>query len=250
MRRLKAQQAADEIVRKMASAIRSARKRRGMTQTRLAVLVGISQSEVSRIELERGRAVPIPTWLALADAVGLRARFDLVRDSQEHPADAGHLAIQELLLRLARTTGSTGTFELPIRPNDPARSIDVLIRDDRRRRLIVAEAWSTFGDIGAGARSFDRKLATTRDLAVAIGNGKPHDVHGVWVLRATTRNRELVGRYPEVFAGRFPGSSTRWVRALVDGEGPPAEPGLVWSDLRATRIFAWRRSPTGAPPTR
>jgi transcriptional regulator with XRE-family HTH domain len=243
VRRLEAQRAADEIVRRLAVASRSARKRRGMTQAQLGERVGISQSEVSRIELGGGHAVPMATWVALADAVGLRPRFDLARDWLEQPADAGHLAIQELLLRLARTTGSNGQFELPIRPNDPARSIDVFIRDDHRRRLIVAEAWNTFGDVGAGARSFDRKLAAARELAVAIGNGKPYDVHGVWVVRATARNRELIGRYQEVFAGRFPGSSSRWVRTLMFGEPPPAESGLIWSDVSATRIFAWRRPP-------
>jgi transcriptional regulator with XRE-family HTH domain len=242
MRQLETQRAADEIVRRMGSAIRSARKRRQITQSRLAEQVGISQSEVSRLELGGGRAVPIATWVAVADAVGLRSRFELARDWQEQPVDAGHLAIQELLLRLSRAIGSTGSFELQIRPNDPARSIDVLIRDDRRRRLIVAEAWNTFGDLGAGARSFDRKLAATRDIAVAIGGGRPYDVHGVWVVRATKRNRELVGRYPAVFAGPFPGSSTRWVRTLINGDPPPAEAGLVWSDVAATRLFPWRRT--------
>jgi hypothetical protein len=64
---------------------------------------------------------------------------------------------------------------------------------------------------------------------------------GVWVVRATARNRALVARYPEVFAARFPGSSARWVAALTTGALPPSQPGLVWSDVGATRLFAWRR---------
>jgi hypothetical protein len=61
------------------------------------------------------------------------------------------------------------------------------------------------------------------------------------VVRATARNRQLVARYPEVFASRFPGSSIGWVRALATGTEPPAEPGLVWCDANATRLYAWRR---------
>ncbi len=225
--------------------IKTARVRRRLTQAELGLNVGISQSEVSRIELGLGRAVPLTTCISLALELGLRPRFDLARDWQEAPADAGHLTIQELLLRLARATGCPRTFELAIRPNDPAHSIDVFVRDDLRRRLLVEEAWNSFGDIGAGARSFDRKMAAARDLAVAIGGDRPYDVAGVWVVRATRRNRELIARYPEVFATRFPGSSAQWVRTLKTGDPPPSEPGLVWTDIGATDIHAWRRPRQG-----
>ena len=235
--------AADEICRHIGDATKAARVRRRLSQAALGQKVGISQSEVSRIELGQGRSVPLTTWISLAHELGLRPRFDLARDWQEAPADAGHLAIQELLLGLALATGCAGTFELPIRPNDPARSIDVFVRDDVRRRLLVEEAWNSFGDIGAGARSFDRKMAAARDLAVVIGGDRPYDVAGVWVVRSTKRNRELIARYPAVFATRFPGSSARWVQTLKTGLPPPSEPGLVWADSRASDVHAWRRPP-------
>jgi transcriptional regulator with XRE-family HTH domain len=241
-RQLELDRESDEVLRQLGRTIRSARNRRRLTQAELGRRAGISQSEISRIELGFGHGVRVETWLALAHALGLRATFALARDWQEAAVDAGHLAIQELLLRLARSTGCRGSFELPIRPNDPARSIDVFVRDDLRRRLLVEEAWNTFGDVGAGARSFDRKLAAARDLAVAIGGDRPYLVAGVWVVRSTKRNRALVARYPEVFARRFPGSSAQWARTLTSGEPPPADPGLVWCDARATLVHAWRRS--------
>lgn len=228
----------------MGRLIRAARLRRRLTQAALGLRVGISQSQVSRIELGHGRSVPLTTWIALAHELGLRPHFDLARDWLEAAADAGHLAIQELLLGFARATACAGTFELAIRPNDPAHSIDVFVRDDLRRRLLVEEAWNSFGDVGAGARSFDRKMAAARELAVAIGGDRPYDVAGVWVVRATKRNRELVARYPEVFATRFPGSSARWVQTLKTGSPPPSQPGLVWADSRATDVHAWRRPRT------
>jgi transcriptional regulator with XRE-family HTH domain len=236
--------ASEESARQLGRAVRGARTRRRLTQTQLGDEVGISQSEVSRIELGGGTGSPIRVWLELAVALGLRARFELGRDWQEEPADVGHLAIQELLLRYATATGCSGTFELPIHASDPARSVDVFVRDDSRRRLIVEEAWNSFGDIGAGARSFDRKMAAAADLAVALGGERPYSTHGLWVIRATARNRALVARYLEVFTRRFPGSSRAWVRALTGGEAAPAEPGLVWSDVGATRLLEWRRSPS------
>ena len=162
------------------------------------------------------------------------------RDALEEPADAGHLAVQELVLRTGRRAGYQGSFELPTRPADPRRSTDVGLRDDRRRRLLLVEVWNTFGDIGAAARASSRKVTEAEGLA-ATSSDEPYLVATCWVVRATRRNRELVARYPELFERRFPGSSARWVRALTQGTEPPSEPGLVWADARATRLFAWRR---------
>jgi transcriptional regulator with XRE-family HTH domain len=229
--------------------VAAARRRRGLTQQRLAQRIGISRPSLSRIELGFGNGVPIATWLALSLELGLTARFDLQRDWREEPADAGHLAIQDLILRLGRTSGYDRSFELPTRASDPARSIDVCLRSDANRRLIVAEAWNTIGDVGAGVRSFHRKLAEAAQLATAVGGEQPYAVHGVWVVRATARNRALVVRYPEVFAAAFPGSSALWTRALAAGTQPPTQPGLVWCDIPATRLFAWR-APRSRPATR
>jgi len=106
--------------------------------------------------------------------------------------------------------------------------------------LIHVECWNVIGDIGAAVRSSTRKQAELADLAVARW-GTDATTGLVWVVRATARNRALVARYPEVFARAFPGSSRGWVDALVNGVPPPEEPGLVWTDVGATRLFAWRR---------
>jgi hypothetical protein len=110
---------------------------------------------------------------------------------------------------------------------------------------IVIECWNSFGDIGAALRSTARKVAELGELLVSRW-AEEGRVASVWIVRATARNRQLVERYPEVFATRFPGSSRRWVEALTTGAEPPAEPGLVWCDVGATRLFEWRRSPEPA----
>jgi transcriptional regulator with XRE-family HTH domain len=249
-RALEIDTATNELARQLGRVVRIARTRRHLTQTQLGEAVGLSQSEMSRLELGSGSGAPIRVWLALAAALGLRPRFELGRDPQEDAIDAGHLAIQELLLRYAATTGCSGTFELPIHGSDPARSVDVFVRDDARRRLIVEEAWNSFGDIGAGARSFDRKIAAASELAVALGGERPYAVHGLWVIRATARNRTIVARYPEVFGRRFPGSSRAWMRAITTGTDAPVQPGLVWCDVAARRLLEWRRAYVTTTPVR
>ena len=163
------------------------------------------------------------------------------RDTLEAPTDAGHLAIQELVLRLGRAAGYVASFELPSHPGESWRSVDVGLADPARQRMLLVECWNTIGDVGAAARSTERKRV---DLdGIATGRWGPDaSVNVLWVVRATTRNQALIHRYPEVFAARFPASSRAWVECLTSGGPPPSEPGLVWCDTGATRIFEWRRA--------
>jgi transcriptional regulator with XRE-family HTH domain len=240
-----------EQLARLGGDLKAARLRRRLTQTQLGQHAGLARSTVSDLERGRGGSHTLDTWQRLALAVDRPMRIDLRRDSREEPADAGRLAIQELVLRLGRRAGSRGTFELPTRPSDPSRSTDLGLRDDRARLLILVECWNTFSDLGAAIRSTNRKLAEAAELAIAIGDGRPHRVAGCWVVRDLERNRRLLASYPELFASRFPGSSALWVKALTGTSGsgsgsrpePPLELGLVWCDAQATRLFAWRRRP-------
>jgi len=227
--------------------IQAARLRRRWTQQQVADLAGISRSAESSLERGFGGGQSLDTWQRVALAVGRPLIAKLQRDPLEETADAGHLAMQELVLRLGRRCGYRALFELATRSTEPWRSTDVGLRDDRRRVLVLCECWNSFGDIGAAARSATRKVHEAEALAVAIGGERPYRVASCWIVRDTRRNRELVRRYPEVFASRFPGSSRSWVAALTptaDGSsppGPPDEPGLIWCDRDASRVFAWRR---------
>jgi hypothetical protein len=128
------------------------------------------------------------------------------------------------------------------------RSTDVGLRNDQRRVLVLCEIWNTFGDLGAAARSTNRKKAEAEGYAISIAADRgAYRVAVVWVVRATARNRALLRRYPELFAARFPGSSVAWCRALTEGTEPPLEAGLVWYDVEASHIFPWRRRSDRGP---
>ncbi|MDQ3937846.1 MAG: helix-turn-helix domain-containing protein [Chloroflexota bacterium] len=214
-----------------------------MIQQALADRVGISRARLADIETGRGEGVPLEVWFALGEALGRDFKAEYVRDRQEEPADAGHLAIQELVLRLGMSAGYEGRFEVPMRPADPARSSDASLLDRRNRRLVLVECWNSFGDIGSASRSSNRKLAEAEAMAVVYGGDEGRfDLGLCWVVRHTPRNRELVKRYRQIFDSRFPGSSAAWVRCLTEGGPMPAARGLVWCDARATRLFA-RRQP-------
>ncbi|HXX59900.1 MAG TPA: helix-turn-helix transcriptional regulator [Candidatus Sulfotelmatobacter sp.] len=242
-----------EQLARLGGTVAESRRRRRWSQATLAGLVGLSQSAISLVELGGGGTLSLDAWQRIGLALDRPLRIELSRDVREEPADAGHLAIQELVVRTARRAGWTARFELPSRPSNPTLSTDVGLRDDAHRRLALVECWNTFGDLGAAARSTNRKVADANGLAAAIGGGRPADrdhldepgptyeVGTAWIVRATRRNRELLARYPELFASRFPGSSVGWLRTLTTGAPMPTEPGLVWCDVAATRLYAWRR---------
>jgi len=237
---------ADRLCRSIAGAlgpmVRRGRLRLRLTQAQLAERTGVHQSWISRIELGRGQGAALETWIAIGVALGqpLAVAFSRPLDAFRGPADTGHLAMQERLLTLARETGRTATFELPTRPADPARSIDVCVRDARHRVLIIEEAWNTFGDVGAAARGTSRKRAEAGDLATTIDNGVPYRVASVWVVRPSATNRNLLARFPSIFSAACPGSSRSWTRALTSTGAPPDEPGLVWLDPSSERVTEWR----------
>ncbi len=230
-----------EMLAALGRQVRASRKRRQLTQKALGARVDLGRSTLSRIERGLGGGVTLDAWQRIALALDRPLRLEFGRDANEDPADAGHLAIQELVLRSARSAGYARTFEMPTRPTDPARSADVALRREHPRRLVLVECWNTFGDIGASGRSFDRKLNEADQLAAAAWGEEPYRVAGCWVVRASARNRVLAAKYQETFETKFPGSSKLWLQALTTGTEPPAGPGLVWCDVGATRLLAWRR---------
>jgi hypothetical protein len=103
--------------------------------------------------------------------------------------------------------------------------------------LIVIEIWNRFGDLGAAARSTARKRADLEALAILAGGDEgAYQVAIGWLLVDTAANRRLVATYPSILRASFLGSSVVWVRCLVAGTDPPAQPALAWIDVPNARL--------------
>ena len=221
--------------------VRLARKRRRLTLAALSLRVGISRARLAEIEVGHGGGAPLEVWFALAQALDRYLKFEFARDPQADLVDAGHLAMQELVIRVAKAAGWEVQFEAPSRAWGSNRSVDVRLVDPQLRQIVIVECWNTFGDLGAATRSSNAKVRDEEQHAVAnAGEGEPVRVDLVWIERDTKANRALVARYPGLFATRLPGSSSQWLKALTTRVNPPSQPGLVWCDARATRLFARR----------
>jgi transcriptional regulator with XRE-family HTH domain len=225
---------------------RLTRRRLRLTQEQVARRMGVSRARYAELERGEGTNAPLELWVKVGAALGRALAVAFSRDtasdgSPADPRDAGHLAAQELVLRLARAHGRRASVELATRPHDPAHAADLVLRDDPRRTLLLIEIVNRAGDLGAVARSTDRKAAELEGFAIlAGGDAGAYRVARGWLLVNSAANRRLIARYPEFLRARFPGSSVSWARSLADGTAPPPEPAIAWIDPRADRIFALR----------
>jgi transcriptional regulator with XRE-family HTH domain len=220
---------------------RVTRLRRRLTQEALGERVDLSQAEISRLEHGRGAGASIETWVAIGLALGRPVAIGFGRDIVDPDLrDAGHLAAQELVARIAGAAGWTAQVEAS---SDPARSwhaTDILLRRGDAT-VVLAEIWNRLDDLGAALRSTDRKLAEVRPTPAAA--------RSLWILVDTAANREIVRRYPTLLRSRFPAPSAAWVRAIGTGGGPPPAAGLIWADPRGGTLRPLRMS-SGSRHTR
>jgi len=201
---------------------------RRLSQAELGALAGLGQSEISYLERGLGSRTSIETWVAIGIALGRPIAIGFTRDAVAPLSDAGHLDAQELVARMAGDAGWQVSFEAPDDRRAPTGSSDLLLARPGERALV--EIWNRIDDLGAAARSSDRKLAQA-----ARGTGS------LWLFTDTAANHEIVRRYPAILRARFAGSSAGWVRSVTErGHRPPREGGVAWIDLRSGRLRACR----------
>jgi hypothetical protein len=161
------------------------------------------------------------------------------------PRDAVHLKNQELVLRVARQGGWRGLPEAPIdRDAGRSRHADVLLERSHTaaQEFALCEVADWLADAGEGVRDFQRRLAAVDRYAVArMADDQLPRASGLWLVRATQRNRRLVDEHRNFFRGQFPGSGRAWLAALADAKAPmPRDPTLLWVDVGGMRIYEAR----------
>ena len=251
-RRTRRQAAADdatrELEKKLGRMLRDGRLRAHLRQVDAANRAGISQSQWSALELGRQRAT-LPVFNRAAFAIG--GSLDAyIRETSaaDRPRDAVHLKIQNLIIQVA-APGAWKSLpeELIDREARTSRAADVLLertnRLDQVREYAIWDVRDWIDDVGAAVRDFVRRTAALERFAISrmAGDEPLPRTGGVFVVRATTRNRALVSENRHFFAARFPGSAITWLRALQEPAAKiPGAAALVWVSVDGERMYPSR----------
>ncbi len=245
---------ATELSTKLGRSLREARNIAGLKQAQAAARAGLSQSGWSRLERDGDARYTVATWDRAAHAVGARLHAYIEGVSAaDRPRDAVHVKNQELLIRMALGGGWRSLPEEAIdREVSRSRWADVLLSRRRVREpaeYALMEVIDWFDDVGAATRAWGRRLEAVERYA--IGRMLPGDdqplprASGCWLIRATQRNRALVGELHNFLRARFPGSGRAWLAALTNRATPmPSDPALLWVSLNGDRLFAARLGAT------
>jgi transcriptional regulator with XRE-family HTH domain len=240
----RAQLRSKALAGRLGAGLREARLASGRRQREVSVEAGLSQPRYSELERGLGASASLATWTSAAEAVGeeLVAFLEHVPGAAR-PRDYEHLKRQVLIVRTAIRGGWQPKPESPIHAMSMrSRSVDVFLTRDNRHEVAAVEIWDWFNDVGDAMRGFDGKIAAIR-RGVEADRGDSWRVSGLWVVRGTRRNRDLVGELRELFASKFPGSAGAWLVALENPATPmPLLPGLVWTDVRGARLIPARWS--------
>lgn len=198
-----------QLNRMIGSEIRNGRRMAGLSQDELGAMVGLSGSEVGRIE--RGEA----PWLTVIHASKLLSAVGLELWAKAYPAgpplrDAGHLRLLgEFEARLPQSVQCHR--EWPI-PNDRGRrAIDLVLLGLPRRTGVEAE--TVLEDLQALERDINQKR---RDANLD---------RMILLVRGSRRNREIL-RGADALRRAFPLETRGVLAALARGRDPGAD-GIV-----------------------
>jgi len=211
-----------------------------MSQSLVGERAGLSQGHVSHLERGRGRTASIETWAMVAAAVGEQLVGFLERaPGADLPRDIQHLRRQSSLISMSAPGGWRALPELRLDQDARwSRSVDVALVRRATAEAVVAEIWNWFEDVGGALRGLDGKVAALCDH---LDPSVEWSVRGLFIVRDTRRNRQLVNELGPMFAARFPGNARAWLRALTDpAQRLPEGAGLLWSDRAGTALKASR----------
>jgi transcriptional regulator with XRE-family HTH domain len=202
---------ADRALTAIGDEIRDGRISTGLTQKVLGDRVGLSASEISRIERGRSPHVPYVTIVLVSAAVGLDVPLKAFPNG-EAVRDAGQLAVMARFRAICHASLRHPT-EVPLGVPGDRRAWDA---------VVVGEGWSIPVEVETRLRDTQ---ALRRRLALKVQDGGADRM--LLVVADTRHNRHVLRLARDDFAEAFPLRSKDAVAALRRGERPAASAIVV-----------------------
>jgi len=205
---------------RIGASIRTARVRRGLRQSVLALAVGVSRTTISRVE--RGALRPVPLGVLVRIAAAVEIDIDLRARSRGSDVDrlinAGHAALAERILRwIGQTTSWILRPELSFSIYGERGVIDIAAWHPAARALLVVEIKTAIVDVGELLGTLDRKTRLA-NAAVAPLEWNPVVVGTCLVVAESSTNRRAIRAHGATFRAALPDGIAplrRWLREPV-----------------------------------
>jgi transcriptional regulator with XRE-family HTH domain len=186
-------------------AVRALRRRRGWTQSDVAVRAGTSAATVSRIEAGQFLRKPFATMLAIAAVLEIQLEL-LARwkaEGLDRLLDAAHAELVEALVARYRAADWEVAVEVSFAIGGERGSIDVLAFHPAARLVAVNEVKSVVPDAQATIHPHDRKARL--GLAIAAERGwRGSRVVRVLAIGESRTSRRRIERLTGVFGAAYP----------------------------------------------
>lgn len=183
---------ADREVRRitviLGAAVREERLRRRMTLRQVAEVSGVGLTTIH--DIEAGRVGSLETYIRLADALRLRAAFELVDPRQREPSsrrtvDPVHAAMGEAQASHLRALGYQVGIDEPFQHFQFAGRADVVAWSSERRALLHIENKTRFPDLQDCFGRFNAKRSYLgAELSARVGlptwRSETHVIAALW----------------------------------------------------------------------
>jgi transcriptional regulator with XRE-family HTH domain len=220
-------------------AIRALRRRRGLRQSDLAALAGVSASTICRIERAQLADVRFGVIEKVTRVLG--ARLDLLArwqgEALDRLLDDDHAKIEGATAELFRAYGWPVAVEVTFAIGREQGSIDVFAFHPPTRMIAVDECKSVVPDGGNTILTLDRKARLAPIIARERGWTTADGVARFLILPEGRTNRRRIEQHSALFQTAFP-TVGRDALAWIRNPTRPPISGLVYlpiQDLRRGR---------------
>jgi transcriptional regulator with XRE-family HTH domain len=200
---------------RLGSLLRALRIKRGLRQIDVAVLAGVSDVTVSRIE--RGQLATLSLGALRRVARVLEVRLDLSAWSRsgdiERIASSRHSALVDALIRELAKARWRARPEVSFNHNGERGLVDIAAWHPATRTLLFVEVKTEIVDVGETVGTFDRKRRLAATIARSLGL-EPTSYSCAIVIADTRTNHRRVMEHRATFRAAFPGSG-RGFRAFI-----------------------------------